>query len=108
MNIISECECECECESLVLLIAIAHVVKNLRLASFTSWIVIMVKDLSSLVPTICPPISRTSYLVMNFAAPIFAPSATSRILSVKTIITNVLDVGSIHAICVLKKNDYVI
>jgi hypothetical protein len=86
--------------SLVLLVASAQVVNNSRLVSFTSWIVIIVKVLSSLVPTVCPPISPTSYLVMNFAAPIFAPSVTSRILLVKT---NVLDVGSIHAICVFKK-----
>jgi hypothetical protein len=75
-------------------------VNNSRLASFTSWIAIIVKVLSSLVPTVCPPISLTSYLVMNFAAPIFSPSATSRILLVKT---NVLHVGSIHAICVFRK-----
>jgi hypothetical protein len=86
--------------SLVLLFASAQVVKNLRLASFTSWIFIIVKVPLSLVTTVCPPILPTSYLVMNFAAPIFAPSATSRILLVKT---NVLDVGSIHAIYAFRK-----
>jgi hypothetical protein len=61
---------------------------------------IIVKLISSLVPTVCPPISPTSYLVMNFAVPNFSPSATSRIFFVKT---NVLDVGSIHAMCVFIK-----
>jgi hypothetical protein len=88
---------------LVLLVATAQVLKNLRLASSTSWIVIIVKDLSSLIPTVCPPISRTSYIVISFADPNFAPSATSRIVLVNTTITNVLDVGSIHEICVFRK-----
>jgi hypothetical protein len=86
--------------SLVLLVASAQIVKNSRLVSFTNWIFIIVKVLSSLVPTVCPPISPTSYLVMNFVAPIFVPSATSRILLVKT---NVLYVVSIHAICLFRK-----
>jgi hypothetical protein len=86
--------------SLVLMVASAQVVKNSRLESFKSCIVIIVKVLSNLVPTVCQPISPTSYLVMHFAAPIFAPSATSRIFLVKT---SVLDVGSIHAICVFRK-----
>jgi hypothetical protein len=43
--------------------------------------------------------SWTSFLIMNSVAPIFAPSATSIILLVMIIIINVLDVGSIHAIC---------